>query len=409
MLSKIRKHKVWNRQKKEIMIEKVNYLALYQAWLPKHAKRTVSNRLRVSLNCGKSGAVSDPARLKKFLETYGIDTSIIKRIPDVDPETGEPPTLDFVVSQFTSLNDLFTRQLKPNTYATQFLHNLAEMNKKESENVICSLATCRLSIFDISDPQNMFRQHWIKNNQFTVFQMLVPNGIAHTPANVISMWNNLHPGANKMLLREVVQLCSLNPREQKRRIGKLLNQIAIEEQKYGNYYLVVFRLAPEDYHRFHSPVSGTVIYSKTLKPKSHYTYASVQPIIVNKQGTNVYITNYRKVARINSKNFGTLYMTAIGATCVNAVQWYHIPLKQYLKTDSITKMVNPKTGIPVRSKMVPNWSPGDQTGFFAYGGSTVTLIVPKTKNLSVDSDILQRTQNKQETLVHLGEILFQKK
>lgn len=55
--------------------------------------------------------------------------------------------------------------------------------------------------------------------------------------------------------------------------------------------MVIARLAPQDYHRWHMPVSG-VLASKTPIAGALYT---VNPIAINKN-VNVYTQNKREVA-----------------------------------------------------------------------------------------------------------------
>ncbi|MDB0615211.1 phosphatidylserine decarboxylase [Tenacibaculum dicentrarchi] len=45
---------------------------------------------------------------------------------------------------------------------------------------------------------------------------------------------------------------------------------------------------------------------------------------------------------------------------------------------------------------------GDEMGYFAFGGSTIVLIVDK-KNIKIDADILKNTKNRIETFVKMGE------
>jgi len=57
----------------------------------------------------------------------------------------------------------------------------------------------------------------------------------------------------------------------------------------------LFRLAPQDYHRFHSPVQGTI--AKT-PVKIDGTYFTVNPMAVN-EDLDVFTENVRKVSVIN--------------------------------------------------------------------------------------------------------------
>ncbi|KAG6409174.1 hypothetical protein SASPL_132208 [Salvia splendens] len=81
--------------------------------------------------------------------------------------------------------------------------------------------------------------------------------------------------------------------------------------------LVIFRLAPQDYHRFHVPVSGTI--EKFVEiPGCLYT---VNPIAVNSKYCNVFTENKRVVSTISTKEFGKVAFVAIGATMVGSINF----------------------------------------------------------------------------------------
>lgn len=104
--------------------------------------------------------------------------------------------------------------------------------------------------------------------------------------------------------------------------------------------LFIFRLAPEQYHRIHSPTLSIV---KNIRSVGG-TYKSVNPILLDSEP--VLQENYRKI--IDFKN--GLIMVTVGATCVGSV-------KLTIKKDSAVKH-------------------GDDLGAFEFGGSCIVLIVP---------------------------------
>jgi len=76
-----------------------------------------------------------------------------------------------------------------------------------------------------------------------------------------------------------------------------------------------FRLSPQDYHRFHSPVSGTVKEFRSL-PGDYY---EVDPIAIRSQ-VNILTTNARDYVVIDSPEFGEVLFVAIGAINVGTVE-----------------------------------------------------------------------------------------
>jgi len=104
--------------------------------------------------------------------------------------------------------------------------------------------------------------------------------------------------------------------------------------------IFIFRLAPEQYHRFHSPTSATIVSIKTHGG----TYKSVNPILLN--SIPVLQENYRKVIDFDNG----LIMVTVGATCVGSVN------------------LSIKKGDTVKH--------GQDIGTFEFGGSCIALIVP---------------------------------
>uniref|UniRef100_A0A7C8YEX9 Phosphatidylserine decarboxylase proenzyme 2 n=2 Tax=Opuntia streptacantha TaxID=393608 RepID=A0A7C8YEX9_OPUST len=135
--------------------------------------------------------------------------------------------------------------------------------------------------------------------------------------------------------------------------------------------LVIFRLAPQDYHRFHLPVSGTVEQFVDIAG-SLYT---VNPIAVNSKYCNVFTENKRTVAIISTADFGKVAFVAIGATMVGSI--------------TFTK----EEGDYVKK--------GDEFGYFSFGGSTVICVFQKDV-IRLDDDLLENSARSLETLVRVG-------
>ncbi|OMP06120.1 Calcium-binding EF-hand [Corchorus capsularis] len=138
--------------------------------------------------------------------------------------------------------------------------------------------------------------------------------------------------------------------------------------------LVILRLAPQDYHRFHVPVSGTI--EKFIDiPGCLYT---VNPIAVNSKYCNVFTENKRVVSIISTAEFGKVAFVAIGATMVGSIT--------FLK----------KEGDIVKK--------GDEFGYFSFGGSTVICVFEKDA-IKIDDDLLANSGRSLETLVSVGTTL----
>lgn len=154
----------------------------------------------------------------------------------------------------------------------------------------------------------------------------------------------------------------------------------LNNQKLADQYLhgsmLIFRLTPADYHRFHFPIDSLPEKPHIIKGK----YYSVSPISLQKKIKTFY-QNKREYTIIRSVLFGDVIMAEIGATLVGSIKQTFTPQKKYQK--------------------------GDDKGYFEYGGSSVILLF-KASSIVIDEDLLHNTQLSYETKVQMGEKIAQK-
>ena len=112
----------------------------------------------------------------------------------------------------------------------------------------------------------------------------------------------------------------------------------------------IFRLAPEHYHRIHSPFSSQI---KSIRSVGGH-YLSVNPILLERNP--VLQENYRKIITFTNG----IIMVAVGATCVGTVDL------------SVTR------GDRVKA--------GQDLGCFKFGGSCLVLIIPGTLKSSLTAE-----------------------
>lgn len=154
---------------------------------------------------------------------------------------------------------------------------------------------------------------------------------------------------------------------------KLLNDRQDLADLFEGGAMLVVRLAPQDYHRFHAPVAGTL---KSFEPVETKQYLSVNA----DSGTaaNYAFYNERKLAVIDSPEFGDVAFIAIGATCVGSV------LFTKEEGDGFAK--------------------GEELGFMQFGGSTVILLF-KAGAIDIDNDLVYRSGQVVESYIQMGESL----
>lgn len=147
-------------------------------------------------------------------------------------------------------------------------------------------------------------------------------------------------------------------------------------QKYYAGSLLIIRLAPADYHRFHFPVSGLLSQNKMIEGG----YYSVNPFALRKKA-EILCLNKREYTIISNPHFGDIVMAEVGATMVGSIE-------QTFKGDYVKK--------------------GEEKGYFKFGGSTVVLIFEYGR-ISIDEDLLVNTSKGYETTIKMGERIGEKK
>ncbi|SMN21451.1 similar to Saccharomyces cerevisiae YGR170W PSD2 Phosphatidylserine decarboxylase of the Golgi and vacuolar membranes, converts phosphatidylserine to phosphatidylethanolamine [Maudiozyma saulgeensis] len=153
-------------------------------------------------------------------------------------------------------------------------------------------------------------------------------------------------------------------------IDKLTGDYKLDKCNEKNTSIAIFRLAPQDYHRFHSPCDG--IMGKPVYIDGEYY--TVNPMAI-RSGLDVFGENIRVVIPIHSKEFGTFLFIPVGAMMVGSV------------------ILTCKEGDSVKR--------GNELGYFKFGGSTIILIIPKGA-IQFDSDIAKNSKEGIETLVKVG-------
>ena len=154
-------------------------------------------------------------------------------------------------------------------------------------------------------------------------------------------------------------------------LAKFLQNEELAE-KHKNSALLIFRLAPNDYHRYHFPYAGTT--SKSTKIKGRYF--SVSPYALAPNFTRVFCENKRDYMTLTTANKGDILLSPVGATMVGTI------IETYTPNTLVEK--------------------GDEMGYFAFGGSTVVMLVD-SQHFTIDADLLKNTKNGIETAVVMGE------
>jgi phosphatidylserine decarboxylase len=148
---------------------------------------------------------------------------------------------------------------------------------------------------------------------------------------------------------------------------------ASQAARFAGGSMLISRLCPSDYHRFHFPVSGIPSEARLIKGSLY----SVSPIALRRNILYL-VRNKRFVTLIESKEFGTVAMVEVGATNVGSIVQGFLP------------------GRPVGK--------GEEKGMFAFGGSCVITLFEKGR-MALDSDILGQSDHCIETYARIGDHL----
>lgn len=212
-------------------------------------------------------------------------------------------------TSYENFNDFFARGLRKGA---------RPVAEPEDESVAVSSADCRLVVFPSLD---LARAYWVKGRRFTIPQLL--GGGATAEAEAASSQDASHYDAGA---------------------------------------LAIFRLAPQDYHRWHAPFSGRVTKIVDLDG----CLMTVNPMAIN-EDLNVYTENKRSIAFLQTRHSATpVLVVAVGAMLVGSIAW------------------TVREGDEVRR--------GEEMGLFKYGGSTVLMITPADMDFHFDEDLVRMSE-----------------
>lgn len=156
------------------------------------------------------------------------------------------------IDQFKTFNEFFYRQLKPSA---------RPCSAPDRPEIITSPADCRTVCFNkLEEAQTV----WVKGREFSVERLL----------------------------------------------GKAYPQDAA---RYHGGALGIYRLAPQDYHRFHIPVDGIMGEPKLIDGE----YYTVNPMAI-RSALDVYGENVRVVVPIDSVAHGRVMVICVGAMMVGS-------------------------------------------------------------------------------------------
>ncbi|KAK8018642.1 C2 domain-containing protein [Apiospora marii] len=256
-------------------------------------------------------------RIRKLLKGLSIKQG--KKYDDPSSKSDIPGFIEFhnldmsevllPIDQFKNFNEFFYRALKPDA---------RPCSAPDNPNILVSPADCRSVVFNRMDQATKI---WVKGREFSVKRLL---GDAY-------------------------------PEDAKR---------------YENGGMGIFRLAPQDYHRFHIPVDGILREPKLIAGE----YYTVNPMAI-RSALDVYGENVRVICPIDSPKFGRVMVICVGAMMVGST------------------VITRKEGEEVKR--------AEELGYFKFGGSTIVLLF-EDSSMVYDADLVDNSNSALETLVRAG-------
>ena len=128
---------------------------------------------------------------------------------------------------------------------------------------------------------------------------------------------------------------------------------------YAGGTMVIARLCPSDYHRYHFPCEGTPGETRRI---NGWLY-SVNPAAL-KKNIHIFTQNKRGICQISSPHFGKVLYVEIGATAVGSMHQTYVPFQ------------------PVQK--------GDEKGYFSFGASSLILLFAHG-SIQLDRDLLSHS------------------
>ena len=141
--------------------------------------------------------------------------------------------------------------------------------------------------------------------------------------------------------------------------------------------MVISRLCPTDYHRFHFPCACIPGKSRLINGPLF----SVNPMALKKH-ISILSENKRVLTPLETELFGQVLYIEVGATCVGSIKQTYIPHHRAKK--------------------------GEEKGYFEFGGScTILLFEPRA--IQFDEDLLEASAESIETYAKMGTSLGKSK
>jgi len=160
--------------------------------------------------------------------------------------------------------------------------------------------------------------------------------------------------------------------------------------KFADAPVASFRLSPQDYDRFHSPVTGIITQFRSMPG----TYYQVDPVALGSH-VDILTRNARDYVVIDTEDFCLVQFVAVGATDVGSVRF-------------ATSLQSTCDVLLTTSSIYDRWQQpgnkikkGDELGMFQFGGSSIIVAFQK-RRIHFDDDLLEFSRRRVQVAVEVG-------
>lgn len=237
----------------------------------------------------------------------------------------------------------------------------SRLSRSKIERFIRAYQVDTSEFLDPVESYNSFNDFFIRRLKPSARPILDSNDVAILPADArYLVFPNIHTTDGFLV------------KGRKFSLEKLL-QSKLLAHKYEQGSMVMARLCPTDYHRFHFPFNCVPEEAKTI-PGALY---SVNPLAL-KRNIEILTENKRVITVLHTTHFGTVLYIEVGATYVGTIQQTYVPNQHYAK--------------------------GEEKGYFSFGGSCVILLFEPFR-IDFDEDLLAVSAKGMEMRGELGQSL----
>ncbi|MFZ2277699.1 MAG: phosphatidylserine decarboxylase [Prosthecobacter sp.] len=152
----------------------------------------------------------------------------------------------------------------------------------------------------------------------------------------------------------------------------LLRDAALSE-RFARGSMLISRLCPVDYHRFHFPCAGTPGAARLINGPLY----SVSPIALRSRAS-IHWENKREITVLRTPALGDVLLLEVGATCVGSIVQTYTP------------------GAAVEK--------GAEKGYFRFGGSCFITIFEPGK-IQFSDDLIKHSQAGREVYARMGDVV----